>query len=104
MWWQLPQGLPRAREWKPFRARRYSGPSLRRKASTTDYVTKYGFSSWELDALEPAILADLIEEETLALRNEDEWIKAVEQERIHTAELEEIARLYDDVVKFLMEA
>jgi hypothetical protein len=47
-------------------------------AKTTDsrylgYISEYGEESWELDALEPAYIVDLITREVLALRDEDTW-------------------------------
>ncbi len=41
------------------------------------YCSSYGDQSWELDALEPATLVDLIEHAVLSLRDEDKWDAAV---------------------------
>lgn len=38
----------------------------------SDYVSKYGYQSWELDALEPAMLVELIQENLGACIN-DQW-------------------------------
>ena len=50
-------------------------------AKTTDsrfaaYIRKYGESSWELDAIEPKVLAMLIEKEVKSLRDEKVWKKS----------------------------
>lgn len=37
------------------------------------YVDDYGESSWELDALEPSVLADLVKKKLLSIRDEDVW-------------------------------
>lgn len=37
------------------------------------YIEQYGRSSWELDALEPIVLASLIQDEVDAVRDEDLW-------------------------------
>ena len=37
------------------------------------YITEYGASSWELDALEPRMMVNLIENHILNLRDEDLW-------------------------------
>ena len=56
-------------------------------AKTTDsryasYVSEYGDESWELDALEPRYLSDLIRDQILEERDEEKWEEAVaEQER-----------------------
>ena len=44
------------------------------------YVDEYGFDSWELDALEPAVLDGLIESAVLAVREDDLWFEAVDDE------------------------
>ncbi len=38
-----------------------------------NYITKYGSSSWELDALEPAVLSELVKEHVEAEIDWDEW-------------------------------
>jgi hypothetical protein len=43
------------------------------------YINKFGMSSWELDALPPNVLENLIEEEVLNYLDEDEW-RRVENE------------------------
>lgn len=47
----------------------------------TSYIANYGNESWELDALDPAALAALIESHVLALRDEDLWEETMERER-----------------------
>ncbi len=61
-------------------------------AKTTDsrynaYIDEHGDESWELDALEPSVLAALIEDEVLAVRDEDEWDRAVAREQEHKGKL-----------------
>lgn len=38
-----------------------------------DYAVKYGDESWELDALEPMVIRDLISEAVLRIRDEAKW-------------------------------
>ena len=57
----------------------------------TAYGAKYGTSSWELDALEPTVLADLIRDEVEAYRDEDEWEQVLQEEREHRSALKELA-------------
>lgn len=40
---------------------------------SNSYISLYGEESWELDALEPSVLADLVETHVIALRDEDLW-------------------------------
>lgn len=38
-----------------------------------DYVRRFGRQSWELDALEPSVMVELVESEVLALRDPEAW-------------------------------
>lgn len=61
------------------------------------YIEEYGEDCWELDALEPPVLARLIEEAVLEVRDEELWDKAVKHEAHYRAQLAEIAEDYEDV-------
>lgn len=47
---------------------------------TSGYAAKYGDECWELDALEPAVLVKLIDDEVRAYRDEKAWAKGVKIE------------------------
>jgi hypothetical protein len=75
-------------------------------AKTTDsryigYVDLYGDASWELDALEPTVLADLAEQAILSLRDDDLWEEAEAEERAERARLMQVARRWDEVRDFV---
>ena len=62
-------------------------------AKTTDsryatYIKKHGEESWELDALDPRVISQLIREEVLRLRHEAKWAKAVKAESQMRQDLE----------------
>ena len=64
-------------------------PAKTTDSRSADYIRKFGESSWELDALEPALLASLVRNEILSLRDPEEWAKAEHKEgamkkRLHT--------------------
>ena len=40
------------------------------------YRESFGDSSWELDALDPRMIADLIREAILGIRDDDAWEKS----------------------------
>jgi hypothetical protein len=68
----------------------YSPPE--NPAKTTDsraeaYILEFGESSWELDALEPAVLADLVRGKVLELRDNDLWQERVDEEEEMRAKL-----------------
>jgi hypothetical protein len=65
------------------------------------YLQLYGDESWELDALEPAVLAGLIRGEITDLQEADAWEASVQEEEKGRAELAKIADRYEDVTEFL---
>lgn len=58
----------------------------------TEYVRKHGYESWELDALEPKVLASLITRQVLEFRDEDLWQEAIEKENAHKVKLNEVLK------------
>jgi hypothetical protein len=66
-----------------------------------DYVIKYGENSWELDALEPDVMATLVRDNILTIRDDDLWNEALDEENEHKSELSRLAENYDDIMEFL---
>lgn len=58
------------------------------------YVVKYGESSWELDAIEPLQLANLVREAVRERRDDDLWQEAIEKEEVMILELRKFADTY----------
>ena len=56
------------------------------------YVEKYGESSWELDALEPAVLTEIVEDAIFQYLDIDEFNRVAEIEQAGKNELLEIAK------------
>ena len=52
-------------------------PTKRTDKRTPDYLAKYGRECWEVDALDPAALRDLIEFEVAELRDDAVWEKSI---------------------------
>lgn len=65
------------------------------------YVREYGYESWELDALEPSVIADLIRGTVLGLRDEDAWSTAMAREEEQRKALSATSKHWPDVVAFL---
>lgn len=68
-------------------------------AKTTDsrygtYIVQFGESSWELDAVEPATLANLVRAAVAALRDDDLYEVALEREAEMRAELQKFVARY----------
>lgn len=63
-------------------------PAKETDARYAGYVHKFGHSSWELDAVKPEDLVDLLRSAVLALRDDDLWDEALgrEEEMINTLE------------------
>lgn len=67
------------------------------------YIDNYGYESWELDALKPATIADLIEKEIDTVRDMEKWNETVAREQEEKDNLQKLVDRWDDVVKFLDE-
>jgi hypothetical protein len=67
------------------------------------YQNLYGDESWELDALEPSVISDLIETNILNLRDDNLWNEAIEEEAHHKALLKRTADEWGHVVTFLQD-
>jgi hypothetical protein len=65
------------------------------------YIQVHGDESWELDALEPAVLADLVREAVKQYRNEDQWDEDTEAQDSQRHALSQIANRYEDVIAHL---
>lgn len=63
------------------------------------YAKKYGSSSWELDALEPAVLADLVRAAVREHRDETEWAKSLRREKRQLSQLARVAKHWKKAVK-----
>ncbi len=65
------------------------------------YVARFGLESWELDALDPTTIADLIEAAVEQFRDSDLWAEAVAEEKEGLGLLQEAADRWGDVADFL---
>lgn len=63
------------------------------------YLDEYGDESWELDALEPTVLANLVRAEVATLVERELWDAQREREALARAELQAISDKYPEVVK-----
>lgn len=66
-------------------------PTKLTDARAAAYVQKFGSSSWELDAIPPQELAQLVTTEVLKHRDEDLWNAAVESEQRMRTEMQDLA-------------
>jgi hypothetical protein len=65
------------------------------------YMSKYGDKSYELDALEPTVLAKLVTREVQSLIDDDAWEEATERQEQGRKELVAVAGAWDKAVKHI---
>lgn len=65
------------------------------------YIAEFGTDSWELDALEPRVIAQMITHEVLEVRDQDLWDAKVREENTARGLLSEVAERWDTVVEAL---
>lgn len=62
------------------------------------YIAIHGDESWELDALQPDVLAGLVRDSIVQVRNEKLWNSAVKREETHRRLLDRAANKWTDIV------
>ena len=67
------------------------------------YIQKFGNESWELDALEPKVITDLITEQVTMYRDDTLYQQICDQERREKRELQLLCDNYSEAVSFLKE-
>jgi len=65
------------------------------------YVAEYGSESWELDALEPSVLSELVRKAVTARVDMDAWSESLDREGEDRQLLKVCAERWGDVVEFL---
>lgn len=71
-------------------------PAKETDARYSSYASEFGESSWELDAVEPATLANLVENAVREYRDEDLWQDAVAEENGMITKLNTLAETFSD--------
>lgn len=82
----------------------YRPPPNRAKVSDSrieGYREEFGDESWELDALEPRVLADLIDDAVAAEIDDDLWVEQATRENSELAVLRGISERFNEVADFL---
>ncbi len=65
------------------------------------YILEYGDQSWELDALDPAFLSNLVRERVTKLIDRPKWDARVEEEKEHRRLLDEVSSRWDELTENL---
>ena len=86
--------------------RQYNPPPNPAKESDARYAryqAQFGDESWELDALSPTVLVDLVNRSVLKYRDQALWNESLERERRGKLTLETLSNNFPIVVDFLKE-
>lgn len=65
------------------------------------YVARFGLESWELDALDPATIAGLIEDAVARFRDDDLWAEALQEEQTSLRQLKQVSQRWPEVAAYL---
>lgn len=65
------------------------------------YIAEHGHSSWELDALEPSVLEQLIEDTLADYIDEEIWEETQSEERERREMLKQLHGKFDEITEFL---
>ena len=95
---RLALNMPQVQEYNP-----PPNPAKVTDSRAADYIAKYGDESWELDALEPAVLVELVREAIDSIRNHPAWDEAKAEEEEGRRLLQKTADRWGDVTSFLDE-
>lgn len=71
-------------------------PAKESDARYSAYMRKFGTSSWELDAVEPARLAELVTNAVVSRRDQDLWDDALRSEEEMRSRLRDFVDQYED--------
>lgn len=63
------------------------------------YMLEFGDESWELDALDPTVIADVISSAITGFRNDTQWDEDVEREETQRRQLEGVSNHWTSVLK-----
>lgn len=93
---RLALNMEQVEEWQP-----PPNPAKVTDSRFTAYEAQFGDESWELDALDPATLTELIDREISALVDHALWSEDEQLQGEHKVTLNRIAKHYEAVVDYL---
>ena len=76
-------------------------PAKETDSRCAGYVQEFGQESWELDALEPKVINDIIEREVLLRRDNKEFNRVMKLEKIQRDQLRKCSDNWSEVTDFL---
>lgn len=76
-------------------------PAKETDSRCAGYVERFGNESWELDALEPSVIGQLIRGAVEPLIDRDKWDEALAEEDLHKQQIATMADKWDDIHEYL---
>lgn len=76
-------------------------PAKESDSRIAGYRERFGDDSWELDALTPTVIGNLIRDEVVSIRDQDAWEVAVDRQSEARQGLQLISDQYPQVVEFV---
>jgi hypothetical protein len=76
-------------------------PAKLTDARAQGYIERYGYQSWELDALDPRTIGDLVRNHVRPYRDDDLWSAATERMQEEQGQLAEVAERWPEIRQFL---
>lgn len=76
-------------------------PAKESDSRFVDYQSQYGDESWELDALEPTVLAKLVTDELDTIIEPEAWAEEIAREQKVRNELQAMASNYEQVAQYV---
>lgn len=67
------------------------------------YQQQYGDESWELDALEPSVLADLVRDNVNTIIDQNKWDESLDEEQTNKDRLTLVKQNWDDIATWAEE-
>lgn len=93
---RLALNMDQVREYNP-----PPNPAKLTDSRADDYISRFGDESWELDALDPKVISDLIENAVDEIRDDDLWQDKIAKEESAKRELDSVAENWDGVIEYL---
>ena len=91
---RLALNMDQVRQYKPPK-----NPAKETDSRYDDYAKEYGKSCWELDALEPKVIAKLIEKKIKKHLDMRAWEDKVDEENVHRENLQTLANNFSTIVE-----
>jgi hypothetical protein len=70
-------------------------PAKLTDSRASSYIRAFGRESWELDALSPEQLVEVVESAVAKYRDDDLWESALQREREHRGKIEKVAKKFE---------